>query len=185
MVLHQLGTNWGWIIEGRQKGCMSRRGRVALAQPGAGQGWLNWGRGVRWRSESHVSLNGPLCHLDLGLHLGNMGLDTSSSHPIKWDLGSPWGSAECRVFGLAGGGRFMGKPQHLPHSLGGMPQVRLPMLVFVRARPSYRAAHWKRLFSLPHQCVEGSRTPVVALVCGWGCAISCELEPLRRLEIVC
>ena len=27
--------------------------------------------------------------------------------------------------------------------------------------------------------------PFVALVCGWGCAISCELEPLRRLEIAC
>ena len=77
----------------------------------------------------------------------------------------------------------MGKPQHLPHRLGGMSLVRLPMLVFVRAWPSYRAAHWKRLFSLLYQCVEGSRTPVVALVCGWECAISCELEPLRRLEI--
>ena len=33
----------------------------------------------------------------------------------------------------------MGEPQHLPHSLGGMSLVRLPMLVLVRARPSYRA----------------------------------------------
>ena len=89
------------------------------------------------------------------------------------------------VWGAVGGGCFMGEPQHLPHSLGGMSLVRLPMLVFVMARPSYRAAHWKRLLSLPYQCVEGSRTPFVALVCGRGCAICCELEPLRRLEVAC
>ena len=60
----------------------------------------------------------------------------------------------------------------------------MKMETFGRARPSYRAAHWKRLFSLPHQCVEGSRTPIVALVCGWGGAIRyANVEPLRRLEV--
>ena len=30
---------------GRQKTCMLGRGRVALAQPGVGQGWMNWRKG--------------------------------------------------------------------------------------------------------------------------------------------
>ena len=44
------------------------------------------------------------------------------------------------------------------------PQVRLPMLVLVWARPSYRATYGQRLFRPPHTCVEGYRTPDVALV---------------------
>ena len=60
----------------------------------------------------------------------------------------------------------MGKPQHLPHSLGGMSLVRLPKLVFVLARPSYRAAHWKRLFSLPLPVCGGLSHPC----CRPGCA---------------
>ena len=39
--------------------------------------------------------------------------------------------------------------QHLPHSLGGMSLVRLPMLVFLRARPSYRVTHGTRLLAVP------------------------------------
>ena len=48
-----------------------------------------------------------------------------------------------------GCGCLLGWSQHLPHSLGGMSLVRLPMLVFLRARPSYRATHWTRLLAVP------------------------------------
>ena len=44
MVLCLLGTNWHRIIDGGQ----TRRGRVALAQPGVGQGWWTWGKGAKW-----------------------------------------------------------------------------------------------------------------------------------------
>ena len=40
-----------------------------------------------------------------------------------------------------GVGSKLGRSWHLPHSVGGTPYVRLPMLVFVRARPSCRATH--------------------------------------------
>ena len=46
-VLFQLWTNWHWVIEESQKKCMLRRGRVALAQPGVGQGWWFWGKGAK------------------------------------------------------------------------------------------------------------------------------------------
>ena len=43
-------------------------------------------------------------------------------------------------FGSFGCGCLLGWSQHLPHSLGRyVPWSRLPMLVFLRARPSYRA----------------------------------------------
>ena len=45
-VLCQLRTKWHWVIEGSQK-CMSRRGRVALALTGVGQGWWNWSKGAK------------------------------------------------------------------------------------------------------------------------------------------
>ena len=44
--LCQLRTNWHWVIEGSQKS-MSKRGRVAPAQTAVGQGWWNWGKGVK------------------------------------------------------------------------------------------------------------------------------------------
>ena len=47
IVLHQLGTNGCRIIEGRQKTCTLRRGRVAPAHPGVGQGWWSWGKGAK------------------------------------------------------------------------------------------------------------------------------------------
>ena len=39
-------------------------------------------------------------------------------------------------------------------------RFRLPMLVFVRAWPSYRAAYGTAVFSTVVQCVEDSRTPL-------------------------
>ena len=47
MVLCQLGTHWHRIIEGSQKMCMLRRGRIALTQPVVGQGWWSWGKGAK------------------------------------------------------------------------------------------------------------------------------------------
>ena len=52
------------------------------------------------------------------------------------------------------------------------------------AREAFRATHWRTVLATVSRSVEGSRTPDVTL-CGWGCADSCELEPLRRLEVVC
>ena len=67
------------------------------------------------------------------------------------------------VFRCSGIGWWLGRPWHLPHSVGGASDVRLPMLVLVRARHSYRAAYWTADFSTVVQCVEGSRTDVTLL----------------------
>ena len=75
-----------------------------------------------------MSLNGPLCHLDLEVHLGKRGRWTpASSHPIKWDLGSPEAALQSvGFFGLAGGGKFHGVSRSTYRTaVGGMPQVRL------------------------------------------------------------
>ena len=86
---------------------------------------------VKKRLNSSLSLNEPPSHLDLVSRSGKTGMDG-----IVWCL--------CRSF--------------LSLLMGGIPSGCWPVPVLVRARPSYRAAHWPAVFPAVGQCVEGSRT---------------------------
>ena len=58
---------------GVYKNCMLRRGRVAQAQPGVGQGWWIWRMGAKWWWEFRLTLNVTLCRLDRGSRSGKDG----------------------------------------------------------------------------------------------------------------
>ena len=65
------------------------------------------------------------------------------------NLGSSWCSSGSGSGWGTGSGCCLGAPRHLPHSMGGRPLDRLPMLVLVWARPSYRATYRERLLAPP------------------------------------
>ena len=57
------------------------------------------------------------------------------------------------------------------------------LFVCLRARPRYRATHWKAV--LASRSAEGHRTPDEAMVCCGRGANCREPEPLSGMEIVC
>ena len=144
---------------------MSRRGRGRTSTNWCGTRLVELAQGceveVKIPSDSERNLRSPGPGIQLRERWGWKPLLRTLTSGI-WVL--PGALRSVGFVGLLEAAASWERRSTYPHSLGGMPLVRFPMLVFVRTRPSYRATYWARLLSLPHQGVEGSRTSDVALV---------------------
>ena len=78
-----------------------------------------------------------------------------------------------------------GKEGIVPHSVVGLLCFLVYLFVRVRARPRFRATHWKAVLATASWSVEDYRTPDAELVCCGEGAYRREPECSSGMEIVC